>query len=95
MWMAISPSSSVVSMDGPASVEKLVLKVTNRATKDEEIVRIVDSCGTGPLEMDLETAFNPIDTDGSAHKLGHLVVDYEFVDCGDSSQENTVLVFSE
>ncbi|XVF31124.1 hypothetical protein REPUB_Repub16aG0118700 [Reevesia pubescens] len=71
------------------------LKVTNRGTEAEEIVRIVDTCGTGPLEMDLETAFNPIDTDGSGRKLGHLMVDYEFVDCGDSSQENTVLVFSE
>ncbi|XVF31117.1 hypothetical protein REPUB_Repub16aG0118000 [Reevesia pubescens] len=70
------------------------LKVTNRGTKAEEIVRIVDTCGTGPLEIDLD-AFNKLDTDGTGNDLGHLMVDYEIVDCGDTSQENTVLVFSE
>ncbi|KAK9017226.1 hypothetical protein V6N11_079708 [Hibiscus sabdariffa] len=35
------------------------LKVTNRRTKDEEIVRIVDSCGSDALELDLTTAFTP------------------------------------
>ncbi|XWS64708.1 hypothetical protein CRYUN_Cryun05aG0026600 [Craigia yunnanensis] len=71
------------------------LKITNTDTKDEEIVRIVDKCGSGGLELDLETAFNPIDTDGKGHEQGHLIVDYEFVDCGDSSLENTVLVYSQ
>ncbi|XVF42200.1 hypothetical protein PTKIN_Ptkin01aG0341100 [Pterospermum kingtungense] len=72
----------------------LCLKVTNRATKAEETVRIVDTCGSGGLELDLETAFNPIDTDGEGLALGHLYVDYEFVDCGDS-EEDTVLVYSQ
>ncbi|XVF06324.1 hypothetical protein REPUB_Repub06bG0037600 [Reevesia pubescens] len=66
------------------------LKVINTETKAEEIVRIVDACSTGPLEMDLESAFKPIDTDGNGYRLGHLIVDYEFVECGDSSRENTV-----
>ncbi|XVE89894.1 hypothetical protein DITRI_Ditri20bG0032100 [Diplodiscus trichospermus] len=75
----------------------LCLKVTNTKTKDEEIVRIVDTCGAGGLVLDLETAFRPLDSDGSGYNRGHLIVDYEFVDCGDSSQyeENTVLVYSQ
>ncbi|XVF42202.1 hypothetical protein PTKIN_Ptkin01aG0341300 [Pterospermum kingtungense] len=72
----------------------LCLKVTNRATNAEETVRIVDTCGSGGLELDLETAFKPIDTDGEGFALGHLYVDYEFVDCGDS-EEDTVLVYSQ
>ena len=73
----------------------LCMQVTNTDTKDEEIVRIVDKCGSGGLELDLETAFNPIDTDRKGHELGHLIVDYEFVDCGDSNRKNTVLVYSQ
>ena len=71
------------------------MQVTNTATKAEETVRIVDACGSGGLELDLDTAFHPIDTDGNGFKQGHLTVDYVFVDCGDSSQENTVLVYSQ
>ncbi|XP_022742085.1 wheatwin-1-like [Durio zibethinus] len=70
----------------------LCLKVTNTATNAEEIVRIVDACGSGGLVLDLETAFRPIDTNGNGYAQGHLTVDYEFVDCGDSSQ---VLVYSQ
>ncbi|XVE89886.1 hypothetical protein DITRI_Ditri20bG0031300 [Diplodiscus trichospermus] len=40
------------------------LSVTNTDTGDKETVRIVDECGSGDLELDLETAFKPIDTDG-------------------------------
>ncbi|XVF31113.1 hypothetical protein REPUB_Repub16aG0117700 [Reevesia pubescens] len=57
------------------------LSVTNTRTGAKEKVRIVDTCGTGPLELDLEKAFKPIDTDGKGMEQGHLVVDYEFVDC--------------
>ncbi|XVE89895.1 hypothetical protein DITRI_Ditri20bG0032200 [Diplodiscus trichospermus] len=70
------------------------LKVTNTATKANETVRIVDACGSGGLELDLETAFRPIDTDGSGFTQGHIIVD-----CGDSSLqdhlENTFLVYSQ
>ncbi|XVF42195.1 hypothetical protein PTKIN_Ptkin01aG0340500 [Pterospermum kingtungense] len=84
---------------GPQGEEAcgLCLSVTNTDTKAEEIVRIVDECGSGGLELDLQTAFNPIDTDGQGYLQGHLIVDYELVDCNDtisSSQENTVLVSS-
>ncbi|XP_039037060.1 uncharacterized protein LOC120174185 [Hibiscus syriacus] len=59
------------------------LKVTNTRTKDEEIVRIVDTCGSGALELDLHTAFKPIDSDGKGNAAGHLTVDYQVVDCDD------------
>ncbi|XVF31111.1 hypothetical protein REPUB_Repub16aG0117500 [Reevesia pubescens] len=72
----------------------LQLLVTNTESKAEEIVRIVDACGAGGLELDLKTAFNTIDTDGNGITQGHLIVDYEFVDCGDS-EENTLLVYSQ
>ncbi|XWS64709.1 hypothetical protein CRYUN_Cryun05aG0026700 [Craigia yunnanensis] len=69
--------------DGPHGQEACgkCLNVTNTDTKDEEIARIVDACGSGGLELDLETAFNPIDTNGKGNERGHLIVDYEFVDC--------------
>ena len=57
------------------------MQVTNTDTGDKETVRIVDECGSGGLELDLETAFRPIDSNGNGFKQGHLVVDYEFVDC--------------
>ncbi|KAE8729667.1 Wound-induced protein WIN1 [Hibiscus syriacus] len=59
------------------------LKVTNTRTDDSIIVRITDTCGTGALELDYETAFKPIDTDLQGHRDGHLTVNYEFVNCDD------------
>ncbi|XP_021282516.1 uncharacterized protein LOC110415249 [Herrania umbratica] len=78
---------------GPTGVDACgkCLKVTNTETKDEEIVRIVDTCGTGGLELDLETAFKPIDSNGNGIRQGHLIVDYKIVDCDDDA----VLVYSQ
>ncbi|KAL4378727.1 hypothetical protein GQ457_02G034300 [Hibiscus cannabinus] len=59
------------------------LKVTNTNTKDSEIVRIVDTCGSQALVLDKESGFDPIDTNGAGYLAGHLIVDYEFVDCED------------
>ncbi|KAK8593981.1 hypothetical protein V6N12_046054 [Hibiscus sabdariffa] len=67
------------------------LKVTKRRTKDEEIVRIVDSCGSDALELDLTTAFTPIDSDGKGYAAGHLVVDYQVVDCDDDDDVDSQL----
>lgn len=61
-----------------------MLQVTNTATGVQTTVRIVDQCGNGGLDLDWEV-FSQIDTDGSGYENGHLMVDYEFVDCGDSS----------
>ncbi|KAK8502384.1 hypothetical protein V6N12_046170 [Hibiscus sabdariffa] len=63
------------------------LKVTNTRTEDEEIVRIVDSCGSDALELDLTTAFKPIDSDGKGYAAGHLTVDYQVVDCDDDDYD--------
>ncbi|XVE89888.1 hypothetical protein DITRI_Ditri20bG0031500 [Diplodiscus trichospermus] len=49
-------------------------------------VRIVDICGspTPTLELD-EPVFDQLDIDGCGKFIGHLCVDYEFVDCGDTT----------
>ncbi|XP_065018920.1 pathogenesis-related protein PR-4-like [Musa acuminata AAA Group] len=60
------------------------LLVTNTATGVQTTVRIVDQCGNGGLDLDWEV-FSQIDTDGSGYENGHMMVDYEFVDCGGDS----------
>ncbi|KAG8090587.1 hypothetical protein GUJ93_ZPchr0011g28782 [Zizania palustris] len=45
------------------------------------IARIVDQCSTGGLDLDYETVFKKIDTDGRGYQMGHLNVDYQFVAC--------------
>ncbi|KAK3118870.1 hypothetical protein QOZ80_9BG0709810 [Eleusine coracana subsp. coracana] len=67
------------------------LKVTNTATGDEITVRIVDQCGNGGLDLDYDTAFSVIDTDRQGYENGHLIVDYEFVDCEDESSVQNVI----
>ncbi|CAN1233546.1 Wound-induced protein WIN2 [Linum perenne] len=54
--------------------------VTNRATRAEATVRIVDQCSNGGLDLDVNV-FNRIDTDGRGNRQGHLMVDYQFVNC--------------
>ncbi|KAL4343481.1 hypothetical protein HN51_061777 [Arachis hypogaea] len=66
----------------PAACGRCIL-VTNSATKASEIVRIVDQCSNGGLDLDVGV-FNRIDTDGRGYQQGHLDVTYSFVDCGDS-----------
>ncbi|KAK2352233.1 pathogenesis-related protein PR-4 [Trifolium repens] len=60
----------------------LCLSVTNTATGAQIIVRIVDQCSNGGLDMDVN-AFNQIDTDGQGYQNGFLIVTYTFVDCND------------
>ncbi|GMI65213.1 HEVEIN-LIKE, pathogenesis-related 4 [Hibiscus trionum] len=71
------------------------LKVTNKAPANvsEVTVRIMDTCGLGALELDLETGFKPIDPDRQGIHDGHLTVDYEFVNCGD--ELDSPLVYSQ
>ncbi|CAN0892811.1 Pathogenesis-related protein PR-4B [Linum grandiflorum] len=56
------------------------LKVTNRATRAEATVRVVDQCSNGGLDLDVNV-FKRIDTDGRGNAQGHLMVDYTFVNC--------------
>ncbi|CAN1233540.1 Pathogenesis-related protein PR-4B [Linum perenne] len=58
------------------------LKVTNERTGASATVRVVDQCDNGGLDLDVNV-FNDIDTDKYGYDQGHLMVDYEFVDCGD------------
>ncbi|XP_027349331.1 pro-hevein [Abrus precatorius] len=57
------------------------LRVTNSGTGAQETVRIVDQCSNGGLDLDVGV-FNRIDTDGRGYQQGHLIVSYQFVDCG-------------
>ncbi|MCD7447778.1 Wound-induced protein win2 [Datura stramonium] len=57
--------------------------VTNTRTGAQAIVRIVDQCSNGGLDLDINV-FRQIDTDGVGNQQGHLIVNYQFVNCGDS-----------
>nr|AGV54773.1 pro-hevein [Phaseolus vulgaris] len=57
------------------------LRVTNTGTGAQTTVRIVDQCSNGGLDLDVGV-FNRLDTNGQGYQRGHLIVNYEFVDCG-------------
>lgn len=49
-------------------------------TRAQTTVRIVDQCSNGGLDLDV-SVFRQLDTDGSGNARGHLIVNYQFVDC--------------
>lgn len=55
--------------------------MTNRGTGAKITARIVDQCSNGGLDLDNETIFKKIDTDNRGYQMGHLQVDYRFVNC--------------
>ena len=59
------------------------LRVTNPATGAQITARIVDQCANGGLDLDWDTVFTKIDTNGVGYQQGHLNVNYQFVDCRD------------
>lgn len=61
---------------------RINLQVTNSRTGAQAIVRIVDQCSNGGLDLDA-AVFNQLDTDGRGYAQGHLIVNYQFVNCGD------------
>ncbi|KAJ1385128.1 RlpA-like domain superfamily [Sesbania bispinosa] len=65
---------------GQASCGKC-LRVTNTGTGAQTTVRIVDQCSNGGLDLDVGV-FNRLDTDGRGYQQGHLIVNYQFVECG-------------
>ncbi|KAF8401799.1 hypothetical protein HHK36_012745 [Tetracentron sinense] len=65
---------------GQASCGKC-LRVKNTRTGAQATVRIVDQCSNGGLDLDAGV-FQQLDTDGSGYAQGHLIVNYQFVDCG-------------
>ena len=60
------------------------LQVTNKENGIivSKIVRIVDTCTNGGLELDIDV-FQKLDSYGTGNAHGYLMVDYEFVDCGE------------
>ncbi|KAJ1413880.1 RlpA-like domain superfamily [Sesbania bispinosa] len=58
------------------------LRVTNTRTNDQQTVRIVDQCSNGGLDLDIGV-FEKLDTDKNGYAQGHLIVNYDFVECGD------------
>ncbi|GLJ07180.1 hypothetical protein SUGI_0060540 [Cryptomeria japonica] len=75
-----------VGPSGQASCGKC-LRVTNRETGSQATVRIVDQCSNGGLDLDINV-FMQLDTNGQGNARGHLMVDYQFVDCGDGENSN-------
>ncbi|KAI4379006.1 hypothetical protein MLD38_016416 [Melastoma candidum] len=69
-----------VGPQGEASCGKC-LRVTNTRTGTRVTARIVDQCSNGGLDLDYDTVFKPLDTDSSGYNKGHLIVDYDFIDC--------------
>ncbi|CAO2142197.1 unnamed protein product [Urochloa humidicola] len=65
---------------GQAACGKCI-RVTNRGTGASITARIVDQCSNGGLDLDFETVFKKIDTNGLGYQMGHLDVDYQFVGC--------------
>ncbi|XP_043693269.1 pathogenesis-related protein PR-4-like [Telopea speciosissima] len=59
------------------------LSVTNTRTGAQLTVRIVDQCSNGGLDLDW-SAFQKLDTDGYGYNQGHLIVNYNFVSCGNT-----------
>lgn len=59
----------------------VLMKVTNAWTGAQQTVRIVDQCSNGGLDLDIGV-FQRLDTDGRGYAQGHLIVNYQFVDCG-------------
>ena len=68
---------------GQASCGRCI-RVTNTGTGAQITARIVDQCANGGLDLDWDTVFVKIDTDGMGYQRGHLIVNYEFVDCRDN-----------
>ena len=56
--------------------------MTNTGTGTQATVRIVDQCSNGGLDLDINV-FRQLDTNGVGNAQGHLIVNYDFVDCGD------------
>lgn len=61
------------------------MQVTNTWTGAQTTVRIVDQCSNGGLDLD-DGVFRQLDTDGRGNAQGHLIVNYQFVSCGDGVQ---------
>uniref|UniRef100_A0A0E0J3S7 Barwin domain-containing protein n=1 Tax=Oryza nivara TaxID=4536 RepID=A0A0E0J3S7_ORYNI len=64
----------------------------SKATGAQTTARIVDKCTNGGLDLDWDTVFSKIDTDGQGFQRGHLTIDYSFVNCGDNNYLAEVVI---
>lgn len=64
--------------------------MTNTRTGAQRTVRIVDQCSNGGLDLDAGV-FTQLDTDGSGYAKGHLIVNYDFVNCGNDLVDHPLL----
>ncbi|TYG46994.1 hypothetical protein ES288_D11G302000v1 [Gossypium darwinii] len=67
------------------------LRVRSTRTGAQEIVRILDRCSNGGLDLDVGV-FNRLNTNGVGHDKGHLTIRYDFVDCGNGFNPLVALV---
>ncbi|KAF4381764.1 hypothetical protein G4B88_002914 [Cannabis sativa] len=64
------------------------LRLRNVGTGATITARIVDQCSNGGLDLDFNTIFKPLDTDGRGFQQGSMQVGYTFVDCGNELSED-------
>ncbi|XP_057817005.1 pathogenesis-related protein PR-4-like [Cryptomeria japonica] len=57
-----------------------IIYVTNKSTRQNVTVRIVDKCQNRGLVLETD-AFNAIDKDGKGKHDGHMLTTYKFVGC--------------
>ncbi|KAJ8627106.1 hypothetical protein MRB53_020413 [Persea americana] len=83
-WRSKYPWTAFCGPQGPTGRDACgkCLRVTNQGTGAQIVVRIVDQCSNGGLDLDV-AAFNQIDTDGRGYAQGHLMVKYQFINCND------------
>ncbi|BBN03238.1 protein MpPR4 [Marchantia polymorpha subsp. ruderalis] len=56
------------------------IRVTNPSTGQSVVVRILDKCANGGLDLD-RIPFNQIDSNGQGYAAGHMTTSYTFVNC--------------
>lgn len=57
------------------------VRVTNPRTQATAVLRIVDQCGNGALDLDWGGSFKKIDTNGQGYADGHMNLEVQLVAC--------------
>ncbi|CAN6582132.1 unnamed protein product [Malus baccata var. baccata] len=82
-WGQSASVRSTYHLYNPDQINYDLWALTNTGTGAQTVVRIIDQCSNGGLDLDVSIMFNQIDTDGSGYASGQLIVNYDFVDCND------------
>ncbi|TQE02181.1 hypothetical protein C1H46_012182 [Malus baccata] len=75
-WGQSASVRSTYHLYNPDQINYDLWALTNTGTGAQTVVRIIDQCSNGGLDLD-------IDIDGSGYTSGQLIVNYDFVDCDD------------